>query len=491
MIEDHGAVVYHKQILNRNKDIMIGITRAGLAAYLSLVPTDAARRFSVEEILGLLKKDRIVYGIKKRLVETLVKQVNAGSKKVRDELIAAGKPPKQGVSASIDYHFKTNRLTGFQEDEHGRVDYKDLRLVNNVKAGDLLAEKIPMVPGANGLNIYGETVSPKKVHDMEIIIGSGITLTEDRLKAYADLDGHVYLDGNRVVVSNVFIVPHDVDLNVGNIDTNGSILVHGNVLAGFTLNAKQHIEVRGVVEGATLLAGGNIACHGGVKAGDRGLIQAEGSVYMAFAETAHVICGGNLKVQSSLINCHISCSGKALVRSLRGSIVGGEIQATKGMIVQDLGSRLGVTTRVIIGDKPLIQKQIKEVSTRLQGAAQELKSSMEIIQKLKPVLKMLKKLPDAKRKKLEAVLKKHQEIVDHTKELQQKEKKLMAIYNVPCTASLKVTNIAHPNIFLTIGHSEKTTRLPEKNVMFKENFRESRVESVPMLSDRDDDATLG
>ncbi|MBT3785385.1 DUF342 domain-containing protein [bacterium] len=491
MLEDGGAAVYHKQILNRQKDIMIGITKAGIAAFVSLVPTDASRRYSSEEIEGLLRKDRILYGIKKERIKVLVKQANAGSGKVRDEIIAEGKPPTDGISASIKYHFKTRRFTDFEEDEHGRVDYKDLRLVNNVSKGELLAEKVPMVPGATGLNIYGETVSPKKVRDAEIIVGSGISLSKNRLKATSELDGHVYLDGNRVVVSQVFVVPHDVDLNIGNIDTNGSILVHGNVLAGFTLNAKLHIEVRGIVEGANLLAGGNIACHGGVKAGSKGLIQADGSVFVAFAEAAYIICGGSLKVQSSLVNCQVSCDGKALVRSVRGCIVGGEIQATQGIIVQDLGSRLGVTTRVIIGDKPFLLKRLKEISVLIQNAARELKITSQSLEKLKPILKVLKKLPPEKRERVERILQKHHELADQIKELTTKEKKLSARYKVPCSAALKVTNIAHPNIFLSIGHSEKTTRLPEKNVLFRENPRDERIESIPMLNDRDDDASIG
>ena len=36
MVEEGGAVVYHKQIINRQRDIMIGITKAGISAYLSL-----------------------------------------------------------------------------------------------------------------------------------------------------------------------------------------------------------------------------------------------------------------------------------------------------------------------------------------------------------------------------------------------------------------------------------------------------------------------
>ena len=473
---------FQKELLNHGKDIRIGITKYGLSAYISFLPANAARRFSAEEVDELLQIEKIIFGINRDLIGQLIVQVNQECGKVENVLIAQGKPPDQGKDARIEYKFKTMRMTELKEDEHGRVDHKDLRLINNVKKGDLVAVKIPGIPGSAGCNIYGETVSPRQIKSKEIVIGNGLVLSDDRMNAHADMDGHVFLDGNRIILSAVVVVPHDVDLKVGNIDTNGSILVFGNVLSGFTLNAKKNIEVRGVVEGATLLAGGDILCHKGIKGGDRGLIQTDGNLTAEFAETAFINVGGNLQIISSLINCHVQCAGKTHIRGSRGSIVGGEIQSTKGITVYDLGSKMGATTRIIIGDKPILREKIKEAQELLLRAANELKVSTAAIQKLQPILKMLQKLPPSKRRKLENLIRSHQGRVENARELQNEGRRLESIYNLPCAARLEVKHHAFMNVFLTIGHSEKTTKQVEKRVFFRENQYENRIETLPIES---------
>lgn len=487
--ENSKSLVFQKQLINNGGDIRIGITKSGLGAYISFLPSNAARRFRTDEVYELLEKEKIVFGIDSNLIMNLVNQINEESVKVLDVQIAHGVHPKQGSDANIQYQFKINRIAELLEDEHGRVDHKNLRLINNVREGDLVAVKQSKIPGVPGCNIYGESVSPKKVHDKEIIIGNGLYLSSDRNQAFAGMDGHVYLEGRRISLSAVVVVPHDVDLKVGNIDTNGSILVYGNVLGGFTLNAKKNIEIRGVVEGATLLAGGDIVCHKGIKGGNRGLIQANGNVVAEFAETAHIKAGENLQILSSIINCHITCNGKITVRGAKGRIVGGEVQAGKGISVYDLGSKIGASTRIIVGDKTILREKIKEVQDLLQRSAHELKSSAESMQKLQPLLRMLRKLPSMKRQKLENLVKNHQAKIEHTRELQNEDRKLRALFNIPCAAKLEVRNHAFTNIFMTIGHSDKTTRLVEENMYFIENHLENRVEAIKISGDREEHGT--
>jgi len=300
------------------------------------------------------------------------------------------------------------------------------------------------------------------------------------LKCYASRNGHVSLNGNRIRVESIFVVPHDVDLNCGNIDFNGSILVHGNVLTGFTLNAQKNIEVEGTVEGATLIAGGNIYIHGGIKGHQKGLIQCQGDLFTSFAESANLICTGNLTVQASLINSRVNCSSKVVVQSKHGSIMGGETQASRGMKVNNIGSRLGVTTHIIIGDKPLIRQQISAVVDQIQKTGQEMKRFHEAAKKVKPLIQVLFRLPPEKRNRVEQLIRNHKTMLARLQELNEKKNCLDTIYKRPCDAILKAIGTVHPNVVITIGHSNATMTMPFSNSRFRENPYDQSIEPLPL-----------
>lgn len=71
------------------------------------------------------------------------------------------------------------------------------------------------------------------------------------------MNGHVALVQDKVFVSDVLEV-ENVDTSTGDIEYEGSVLVNGNVLTNFSIKAQGHVEIRGVVEGARIEAGGDI-----------------------------------------------------------------------------------------------------------------------------------------------------------------------------------------------------------------------------------------
>ena len=92
-------------------------------------------------------------------------------------------------------------------------------------------------------------------------------------------------DGDKIFVSDVYDVPDDVDNSTGDIEFNGSVVVHGNVRTGFCIKCGGNIEVYGVVEGADLDAGGDIILHRGVQGMSRCQIHAV-DVALSFADGA-------------------------------------------------------------------------------------------------------------------------------------------------------------------------------------------------------------
>ena len=58
----------------------------------------------------------------------------------RSVIVAEGAPPKPGQEGQIQYHFDTNRQRiGMDDRRLGRVDHRELNLIQNVKEGETLA----------------------------------------------------------------------------------------------------------------------------------------------------------------------------------------------------------------------------------------------------------------------------------------------------------------------------------------------------------------
>ena len=84
--------------------------------------------------------------------------------------------------------------------------------------------------------------------------GKNCFFDEGDLRFYAEITGQPLLKNNKIVVVPIFTVAGDVDLSVGNVNFLGSIVVNGNINAGFSVTASEDIRVLGNVEGAFLKA---------------------------------------------------------------------------------------------------------------------------------------------------------------------------------------------------------------------------------------------
>ena len=108
----------------------------------------------------MLDNEGILNGVKRGVIADLIAKVNDTSVPVREEIIARGTPITPGRDAEIKYHFKVNDQIQLVANDEGKVNHRELNLVNNVEKGELLAEKIPGVPPLAGTDIYGESILP-------------------------------------------------------------------------------------------------------------------------------------------------------------------------------------------------------------------------------------------------------------------------------------------------------------------------------------------
>ncbi len=198
------------------------------------------------------------------------------------------------------------------------------------------------------------------------------------------------LDVDKVVVSDIYEV-ENVGTATGNITSEGSVIVSGNVQAGFSIVATGSVEVRGVVEGASITAGGDIIIARGMNGMGKGILKAGGSVVAKYVENATIEAGTFVEA-NSIMHSKVSAGTQVTVDGKRGFIAGGSVRATEKVECKLLGSAMGADTLVEVGVDPQqkmryvelqremaeISKKYTQIQTTLTGAAAKIKSGAKL-----------------------------------------------------------------------------------------------------------------
>ncbi len=93
--------------------------------------------------------------------------------------------------------------------------------------------------------------------------GRNLEVSEDGLRLISKVTGHVSLEGDKIFVSDEYIIQTDVDTSTGDIEYNGNVKILGCVRAGFSVKATGNISVSGAVEGAIITAGKDVILERG------------------------------------------------------------------------------------------------------------------------------------------------------------------------------------------------------------------------------------
>lgn len=319
-----------------------------------------------EDIISALARAGVKYGVD----EVKITQFLKDRRYCSDYILAKATPPIQGQSATITYHFNTDLTSKPTTNDDGSVDFHKLNNISNCKKGDLLATLTPVDYGKPGIDVCGNVLRPSKVNNRVLRHGNKISISEDGLHLFSEVDGHVSLTDGRVFVSDTYEVPADVDPSTGDIDYEGNVVIRGNVITGFSVKAKGDIEVYGVVEGAYLEAGGQIILRRGMQGMNKGILKAYGNIITKFIENAEVIAGGYITTDS-IMHSNVSAKGDIIVSGRKGLITGGITRSGTMISLKTSGSHMGTNTVLEVGIDPKVMDEFREVEKSLVSLKSE------------------------------------------------------------------------------------------------------------------------
>ena len=312
------------------------------------------------EIVQDLSHMGIKYGIDESAIDTFINERCYG----RTYIVANGKQPVNGKDGYIEYKFNQDLKPRPKMNDDGTVDFHSLENVNHVKAGDVVAVLHPEEVGEAGIDVFGKNVNADKVKHVIFRFGRDLVISEDGRQLVSKVNGHVILENDKVFVSNVLELV-DVDNSTGDINYDGDVMVKGNILAGFSVKAKGDVVVQGVVEGATVIAGGNITFNRGVQGMNKAIIKAGGNIVSKFIEGASSVeAGGNIEADS-ILHSKVVAKGSVNANGKKGLIIGGEVKATSLIQAKTIGNEMGTSTVVGVGVNPTMKKRMDELKKDL------------------------------------------------------------------------------------------------------------------------------
>lgn len=330
-------------------------------------PSGNGQDITRQMILDALHEKNIVYGVDSKRIDEIVE------KKAYRQLfdIAEGKPPIDGKNGKIKDYFPRKRELKFAQTGNGGIDFKTMNLIHNVKKGDVVCEITMPEEPLDGIDVFGKNAPGKRGKMPPVPQGRNIIFSEKKDKLLTACEGNLTFRSGRFHVENVYEVAGNVDNSVGNINFTGSVYIHGDVFEGYSVKAKGDITVVGMVEGAELIAGGDILLHKGMRGMKTGVLKAGGNVTGKFLEDCTIYAKGNVEAEY-IINSQVSCEKDVILAGRKGAFIGGRCAVYNTMRVKVVGAMSHVPTEVILGVTPELLDRMEQTKQELAEVTKKL-----------------------------------------------------------------------------------------------------------------------
>ena len=342
-------------------------------------PVGEGAELSREILYQAMLEQGISYGVASQLANRLPRDKDVY---FHLYLIARGKPAFNGTNGNIVDSFPRTVTRVLEVDEFDRVDYTALNLIHNVKQGEEICRLIKPTEGEPGRTVLDTEIPAKSGKSVPLPKGRNTEISEDGLLLVASIAGDVEFTGHSFQVKPVLDIPGNVDFSTGNINFLGDVNIRGDVLSGFTVRAMGNIQVAGVIEaGSVVEAGGDLIVVKGILGDGTAIIRSHRSLFSKYIENSTIYVRENLQTDC-IINSHIYSDGEVLVRSGRGTIIGGGVWAASKVSAIAVGARSECRTSVALGGLPctnfereIVQRELKILEMELEKLECQLDST--------------------------------------------------------------------------------------------------------------------
>lgn len=345
----------------------VRITEDCMKAYMIVQPTGTPENYTVAYLTEVLHLNHVKIGI---LSDNLQKIIDNHIYN-KEVLVAQGAEAQDGQDGYFEYLFETNLSQKPIMLEDGSVDYKNIKMIELVEPGQKIAIYHAGTAGTNGYNLAAQFKLAKHGKELPPLKGTGFKRMEDGVTYCADIGGKITELNNRVNIFPVHELYGDVDLSTGNIEFNGDVIVHGNVLEGMSIKATGTVTIDKVVESAYIEGRKGVILRGGVLGKNGAQIRSKGNVTAQFFEYADVKTDGDIEADSFL-DSRVYAGGRIKLSGKKGCIVGGTTHAVRGIEAREIGNTAGANTEVSVGVHHKVYEQIATIDRETKDDEKQL-----------------------------------------------------------------------------------------------------------------------
>jgi uncharacterized protein len=179
-------------------------------------------------------------------------------------------------------------------------------------------------------------------------LGAGTRVDGERVLAARA--GVLVRDERQLDVMTLHTHGADVDYASGSLHTEGSLVVRGDVTAGFVADARGDVHVTGSVLEGTVRAGGSARIDQGVL-GAKASVHVHGTLHCRHATAASLHADGALELLDQAAHCRLRARTVRATTG-RGALIGGTVHATTRVQARVAGTAGGANTTFVLGEDP-------------------------------------------------------------------------------------------------------------------------------------------
>lgn len=446
------------------------IASDNMSATLLITPPEKDEVITSEDVMVYLRQKGINTGL---LYSEIDKMISSGTY-YKDVVVAKGREIIEGVNGHYEFMFNMGEIKHPTIRSDGSVDYQSMSVIQSVSPGDVLAVYHSAVPGSHGMDIKGRELRCKPAKEQPEIRGSGFEVSFDGKTYKSTLEGRVEYDNYKMHIRDVYELRGDLNLVNGRIDFRGDVVVHGNVRTGTFIRATKSVTIEGAVEGATIIAEGDIVLKKGMQGGGRAKIICGGNLYANFIEFTDVKAKGNVEA-NIILNSTISAGKNIIVKGKRGAIIGGFSGAVGLLETTITGNVSELKTVCSAGISPEHDSRYHLLMEKAESAKKAIAKTKFEIEQIRDVRLSSdpKEVKDAKISRLTRRLKRDERLLEHVNEELGQQKDIIELGR---TAKVVVHEKVNPGTIVRIDKLEYTVKSALNCVEFSRPSGSSYIE---------------
>ncbi len=299
--------------------------------------------------------------------------------------IATAAPPTHGVDGFITWVVDEKSTPGEaapESDPPGSgVSHYERCSFDMVETGEVIGRVHAPESAHDGRDVLGNTLPAKVGKEAKLFIDESIMQKADGTLV-AQQDGVLFREPGKARIRKHIQINNYVDFSTGNLDFDGDITIEKGVRDCFIVKATGNVEVKGLIEAATIRAGKDLVALGGFAGREQGHVETGGNLIGKYLDNIQGHISQDLCIDREIINCDLMIDGQ--INSPTGSIIGGNLVPTGEVHVGTIGSGAGVKTELVIGSVPMLQPFATELTAiveKLTANAEVLNSEKDTIDK--------------------------------------------------------------------------------------------------------------